>query len=109
MSADGFTSSAASPSVVSGALIWDWRRRARSAILRGMTGRPCNPGSDLRGLWRMLLPGMAFPACGVPENSTEDTSERAALSENARDEKGRRGVANVARIERSEIRDGRRS
>jgi hypothetical protein len=30
-----------------------------------MTGRPCRPGSDLRGLWRLLLPGTAFPACGV--------------------------------------------
>ncbi len=52
-----------------------------------MTGRPCKPGSDLHGLWRLLLPGTAFPACGVPENSTEDTSERVALAENARDEK----------------------
>jgi hypothetical protein len=52
-----------------------------------MTGRPCKPGSDLHGLWRLLLPGAVFPACGVPENSTEDTSERVALAENARDGK----------------------
>ena len=52
-----------------------------------MTGRPCKPGSDLNGLWRLLLPGTAFPACGVRENSTEDTSERVALAANARDEK----------------------
>ena len=87
MSADAFTPRATSSAVVSGALIWDWRRRPRSAILRVMTGRPCKPGSDLHGLWRLLLPGTAFPACGVPENSTEDTSERVALAENARDEK----------------------
>ena len=52
-----------------------------------MTGRPCKPGSDLHGLWRLLLPGTPFPACGGPENSTEDTSERVALAENARDDK----------------------
>jgi hypothetical protein len=52
-----------------------------------MTGRPCKPGSDLHGLWRLLLPGTPFPACAVAENSTEDTSERVALAENARDDK----------------------
>jgi hypothetical protein len=50
-----------------------------------MSGRPCKPGSDLHGLWRLLLPGTAFPACGVPEES--DTSEQVALAENARDNK----------------------
>jgi hypothetical protein len=34
-----------------------------------MTGRPCKPGSDLHGLWRLLLPGTAFPACGVADRS----------------------------------------
>jgi hypothetical protein len=52
-----------------------------------MSGRPCKPGSDLHGLWRLLLPGTAFPACGVQENSTADTSEHAALAENPRDDK----------------------
>jgi hypothetical protein len=52
-----------------------------------MTGRPCKPGSDLHGLWRLLLPGTAFPACGVAGNSTTDTSERVAPAENARDDK----------------------
>jgi hypothetical protein len=52
-----------------------------------MSGRPCKPGSDLHGLWRLLLPGTAFPACGVPENSTTETSERAAPAEIARDDK----------------------
>ncbi|MGC1777162.1 MAG: hypothetical protein WBB34_04395 [Xanthobacteraceae bacterium] len=32
-----------------------------------MTGRPCKPGEDLKGLWRMLLPGTPFPVCGVSE------------------------------------------
>jgi len=89
MSADAFTPRVASSAIVSGALAWDWRRRPRFAILRGMTGRPCRPGSDLRGLWRLLLPGTAFPACGVAENSATGTSERTASAENPRDDKAR--------------------
>jgi hypothetical protein len=52
-----------------------------------MTGRPCKPGSDLHGLWRLLLPGTPFPACGVADNATADTSERVASAENGRDDK----------------------
>jgi hypothetical protein len=29
-----------------------------------MTGRPCRPSEDLKGLWRALLPGTPFPLCG---------------------------------------------
>jgi hypothetical protein len=50
-----------------------------------MSGRPCKPGSDLHGLWRLLLPGTAFPACGVAEEAGK--SEHVALAENARDDK----------------------
>jgi hypothetical protein len=35
-----------------------------------MVGRPCNPDSDLKGLWRTLL-GTPFPACGIAEDSDE--------------------------------------
>jgi hypothetical protein len=35
-----------------------------------MTGRPCNPDSDLKGLWRTLF-GTPFPACGIAEDSDE--------------------------------------
>jgi hypothetical protein len=53
-----------------------------------MTGRPCKSGSDLHGLWLLLLlPGTPFPACGMAENSAADTSERVALAENRRDDK----------------------
>jgi hypothetical protein len=52
-----------------------------------MTGRPCKPGSDLHGLWRLLLSGTPFPACGEPEDSTADSSEPFALVENSRDDK----------------------
>jgi hypothetical protein len=52
-----------------------------------MTGRPCKPGSDLHGLWRLLLPGTPFPACDVPENSATGTSGWIAPAENSRDDK----------------------
>jgi hypothetical protein len=34
-----------------------------------MAGRPCKPDADFERLWRFLLPGTRFPACGVPENA----------------------------------------
>jgi hypothetical protein len=33
-----------------------------------MTGRPCKPDADLKGLWRTLI-GTPFPACGIAEDS----------------------------------------
>jgi hypothetical protein len=60
-----------------------------------MTGRPCKPGSDLHGLWRLLLPGTAFPACGVPEET--DAPERVASAENARDDKARADAGELQR------------
>jgi len=32
-----------------------------------MSGRPCNPSSDLRQLWQTLLGNTPFPQCGVPD------------------------------------------
>jgi hypothetical protein len=54
-----------------------------------MTGRPCRPDADFKRLWRLLLPGTPFPACGVPEES--NTSERVEAVENARDDKADAG------------------
>jgi hypothetical protein len=34
-----------------------------------MSGRPCNPGSDLRALWQVLLGDTPFPGCGVPDQA----------------------------------------
>jgi hypothetical protein len=34
-----------------------------------MSGRPCNPGSDLRALWQTLLGDMALPQCGTPDQA----------------------------------------
>ena len=42
-------------------------RRAVSGHMWSMSGRPCNPGSDLRALWRTLLGNTPMPQCGVPE------------------------------------------
>jgi hypothetical protein len=34
-----------------------------------MSGRPCNPGTDLRALWQTLLGGIPLPQCGVPDQA----------------------------------------
>jgi hypothetical protein len=57
-----------------------------------MTGRPCKPGSDLHGLWRLLLPGTAFPACGVADNAAADTSARPETATGA-DDKTSHGIS----------------
>src|SRR5579863_5238366 len=44
-----------------------------------MAERPCIPGEDLKGLWRALLPGTPFPACGVPQESTAEVITPATL------------------------------
>jgi hypothetical protein len=43
-----------------------------------MTGRPCNPNSDLKRLWQVLLPGTAFPQCGDAEDSRPPLREAVA-------------------------------
>jgi hypothetical protein len=37
--------------------------------MSSMSGRPCNPGSDLRALWQTLLGDTPFPQCGVPDKA----------------------------------------
>jgi hypothetical protein len=43
-----------------------------------MSGRPCKPDADLKGLWRMLL-GTPFPACGVAEDAESDRNDGAGV------------------------------
>jgi hypothetical protein len=43
-----------------------------------MTGRPCNPNGDLKRLWQVLLPGTAFPQCGIADNSQPPVRETIA-------------------------------
>jgi hypothetical protein len=45
-----------------------------------MSGRPCNPGSDLRGLWRTLLGDIPFPQCGVTDQADSAQDRIAAES-----------------------------
>ncbi len=45
-----------------------------------MTGRPCKPDADLKGLWRTLI-GTPFPACGIAEDS-ESPKDGAGLAHN---------------------------
>ena len=61
-----------------------------------MVERLCKPGEDLKRLWRTLLPGMPFPACGVPRDSDEiagDAVESAAPDDTAEPNRKRGAVA----------------
>jgi hypothetical protein len=49
-----------------------------------MTGRPCNPDSDLKGLWRTLL-GTPFPACGIAEDDDAVRGDVAKAEQHAKD------------------------
>jgi hypothetical protein len=50
-----------------------------------MAGRPCRPDADFRRLWRTLLPGTPFPACGVADGSeTEPPAQTATDGRNDR-------------------------
>ena len=46
-----------------------------------MIGRPCRPDADFERLWRTLMPGTPFPACGMPNNlaAGERTEPETAL------------------------------
>jgi hypothetical protein len=44
-------------------------------MLGTMADRPCKPGEDLKRLWRMLLPGTPFPACGVPHEPSDPAGD----------------------------------
>jgi hypothetical protein len=66
---------------------------ARVAVLRHiawMIERPCKPGEDLKRLWRMLLPGMSFPACGLPLEFNQTPGDNAG-SDTTDDNAGRNG------------------
>ena len=41
-----------------------------------MVGRPCKPDADFERLWRLMLPGTRFPACGTPESSDAAASDK---------------------------------
>lgn len=35
-----------------------------------MATRPCKPGEDLKGIWRLLLPDTPLPGCEAPANAS---------------------------------------
>jgi hypothetical protein len=43
-----------------------------------MMGRPCNPNSDLKRLWQVLLPDTVFPQCGDAADSRAPLPEAIA-------------------------------
>jgi hypothetical protein len=56
-----------------------------------MTNRPCKPDADLRGIWRMLLPDVPFPACGPnAEHATDSKSTMSGTRQVNRHEQARR-------------------
>lgn len=58
---------------------------------RVMAERPCKSGTDVKGIWRLLLPDTPFPACGTQEE--EDAGGSAAGGR-----KARRRTARAARL-----------
>ncbi|MGE5166915.1 MAG: hypothetical protein ACM3IH_23205 [Sphingobacteriales bacterium] len=42
-----------------------------------MAKRPCRTDTDLKRIWRLLLPDTPLPACGVEENADADAGEKA--------------------------------
>ncbi len=36
------------------------------AHMWSMSGRPCNPGNDFKGLWQVFLRDMPMPQCPTP-------------------------------------------
>jgi hypothetical protein len=42
-----------------------------------MADRPCKPDADFKRLWRAMLPGTPFPACGMPPDA--DAASRQSI------------------------------
>lgn len=45
-----------------------------------MTNRPCNPDSDLKRLWQMMMPGTPMPSCGTTQGDTGGNNDNAAMN-----------------------------
>jgi hypothetical protein len=46
-----------------------------------MSSRPCNPGSDFKGLWQVFLRDMPIPQCQTPSDSQPAEGSKAATSD----------------------------
>lgn len=59
-----------------------------SGHMWSMSGRPCNPGSDLRQLWQALLgKNTPFPQCGMPEKQDVQQADAGTPDRNQPDER----------------------
>jgi hypothetical protein len=47
-----------------------------------MSGRPCNPGSDFKGLWQVFLRDIPMPQCPA-RSDLQTADDKAALPEPA--------------------------
>jgi hypothetical protein len=50
-----------------------------------MHNRPCKPNADLKLIWRTLMPGTPFPACGVEVDENSTARENAAPAKEPHD------------------------
>jgi hypothetical protein len=57
-----------------------------------MAERPCKPGTDVKGIWQLLLPDTPFPACGTQEqaNAGETPADRPPAAAKRGDERPQR-------------------
>jgi hypothetical protein len=63
-----------------------------------MSGRPCNPGSDFKSLWRAFLGDMPMPQCGALSEAEPAEDPKAAKADPARsDRASARPAANTTR------------
>jgi hypothetical protein len=49
--------------------------RGTRAHIRPMIERPCRANTDLKQIWRLLLPDTPFPACGPSESSDAEAAD----------------------------------
>jgi hypothetical protein len=56
-------------------------RIADQAHMWSMSGRPCNPGNDFKGLWRAFLGDLPMPQCEAPSDAQAAEDLKSATSE----------------------------
>ncbi len=49
-----------------------------------MANRPCKPDADVKGIWRLLMPDTAFPACGTAQTAGSHAQQNAAPANETR-------------------------
>jgi hypothetical protein len=62
-----------------------------------MAGRPCKPDADFVRLWRVLMPGTPFPACGITDDSDAQAKGLMQTPADARDDESFAAASEVRR------------